>query len=95
MSADVHDSERASGIDPDVDLGVPTQRREFAGHPLDVLGAIAVGGVIGTEARCSIGLAWPHGPGGWPWAPLLINISGCLLIGVLMVVITELRGNGW
>lgn len=86
MSAEVpHDPERTSGIDPDV----PARRRELAGHPLDVLGAIAVGGVIGTEARYGIGLVWPHGPSGWPWATLLINVSGCLLIGALMVVITE------
>ncbi|HEY4420134.1 MAG TPA: CrcB family protein [Pseudonocardia sp.] len=59
------------------------------GHPLDVLGAIAVGGVIGAEARYVLGVVLPHDPGSWPWATLLENISGCLLIGVLMVVITE------
>ena len=91
MSADIpHDPERVRGIDPDVDTGVPKQRRELAGHPLEVLGAIAVGGPIGTEARYGIGLVWPHSSSGWPWATLLINLSGCLLIGVLMVVITEL-----
>ena len=84
------DPDRAGEIDPDVDLAVPTQRRELAGHPLDVLGVIAVGGVVGAEARYGIGVALPHGIGGWPWATLLINVSGCLLIGVLMVVITEL-----
>ena|ERR1700754_2941428 len=90
MTTDVpNDPERANGVDPDVDMHVQAQRRELAGHPLDVLGAIAVGGVIGAEARYGIGLAWPHGPSGWPWATLLINVSGCLLIGVLMVVITE------
>jgi CrcB protein len=91
VSADVPpDPDGASGVDPDVDVGAPPRRRELAGQPLDVLGAIAVGGVIGAEARYGLGLAWPHGPGGWPWATLLINVSGCLLIGVLMVVITDL-----
>jgi fluoride exporter len=80
----------AGGVSPDVDLAVPRQRRELAGHALDVLGVIAVGGVLGAEARYGIGVALPHGVGGWPWATLLINVSGCLLIGVLMVVITEL-----
>ncbi|MFD1521391.1 CrcB family protein [Pseudonocardia yunnanensis] len=90
MDADVPlDPDETSSVDPDVDAGAPLWRRELAGHPLDVLGAIAVGGVIGTEARYGIGLAWPHAPSGWPWATLLINLSGCLLIGVLMVVITE------
>ncbi len=91
MSAEVPpDPDGPTGIEPDVDVGVPAQPRKLAGHPLDVLGSIAAGGVIGAEARYGIGLALPHGTGGWPWATLLINISGCLLIGVLMVVITEL-----
>jgi CrcB protein len=90
MSADVpHDPDGAGGVDPDLDVVTPAQRRELAGHPLDVLGVIAAGGVIGAEARYGLGLALPHGTGGWPWATLLINVSGCLLIGVLMVVITE------
>ena len=77
-------------VDPDVDLGVPAQRREFAPpHRAAVLAAIAVGGVAGAEARYGLGLAVPHGPGQWPWATLLINVSGCLLIGVLMVVLLE------
>jgi CrcB protein len=84
------DSDVAGGVDADVDPAVPTQRRELAGHPLDVLGVIAAGGVVGAEARYGVGLALPHGVGGWPWATLLINVSGCLLIGVLMVAITEL-----
>jgi CrcB protein len=77
-------------VDPDVELAVPAERREPATHPLDVLGAIAAGGVLGAEARYGLGLLLPHGAAGWPWATLLVNVSGCLLIGVLMVVITEL-----
>jgi fluoride exporter len=55
----------------------------------DVLAAIAAGGVLGAEARFGISLALPYRAGGWPWATLLINASGCLLIGVLMVAVTE------
>jgi fluoride exporter len=55
-----------------------------------VLAVIAVGGVVGAEARYGLGVAIPHDPGRWPWATLLINVSGCLLIGVLMVVLLEL-----
>lgn len=75
--------------DPGVGLTAPARRWEFLGHPLDILGAIAAGGVIGAEARYGIGLALPHAPSGWPLATLLINFSGCLLIGVLMAMITE------
>jgi CrcB protein len=61
------------------------------GYRVDVLGVIAAGGVLGAEARYAVGVLLPHAPGTWPWATQLINFSGCLLIGVLMVVITELR----
>ncbi|MBW0106459.1 fluoride efflux transporter CrcB [Pseudonocardia sp. KRD291] len=54
-----------------------------------VLGAVALGGVIGAEARYGLDLAWPHTPDRFPWSTLVINVSGCLLMGVLMVVITE------
>jgi CrcB protein len=73
-----------------VDLRVPVQRWELAGHRLDVLGAIALGGILGAEARYGLSVALPHASGAWPWATLLTNLSGCLLIGVLMAVITEL-----
>lgn len=77
-------------VDPDVDLADPVERREIAGpRRYAVLGAIALGGVLGAEARYGLGLLLPHRAGDWPWATLLTNASGCLLIGVLMVVITE------
>jgi CrcB protein len=77
-------------VDPDIDLDVPEQRRELtAPGGAAVLVAIAVGGIIGAEARYGLGLAWPHATDGWPWSTLVINTSGCLLIGVLMVLITE------
>jgi CrcB protein len=80
----------ADEVDPEVDLADPVERREIAGpRTYQVLGAIAVGGVVGAEARYGLGVLVPHQAGGWPWATLLTNVSGCLLIGVLMVVITE------
>jgi fluoride exporter len=57
---------------------------------VDVLAVIAAGGAIGAEARFGVGLLLPHPVGAWPWSTLLVNLSGCVLIGVLMVVITEL-----
>ncbi len=78
-------------VDPDVDLGVPAQRREFAPpRQVAVLGVIAAGGVAGAEARYGLGVAFPAGPGQWPWATSVVNVSGCVLIGVLMVTLLEL-----
>ena len=77
-------------VDPDVDDADPVERPEAAGPRLHaVLGAIAVGGVVGAEARYGLGVLLPHRADEWPWATLLTNVSGCLLIGVLMVVIVE------
>ncbi len=59
---------------------------------MKVLAAVAAGGVLGAEARFGLGVLLPHAPGAWPWATLLVNTSGCVLIGVLMVVLTELGG---
>lgn len=73
--------------DSDVDLHDARQRREL--HP-DVLIAIAVGGALGACARYGIGLAFPSGPTGFPWATFWVNVSGCFLIGILMVFVTDL-----
>jgi CrcB protein len=50
---------------------------------------IAVGGAMGALARYGIGLLLPTPPGRFPWGTFLINVSGCLLIGVLMVLVTD------
>ncbi|MEU9082983.1 CrcB family protein [Streptomyces sp. NPDC048357] len=76
----------AEAIDPDVDLHVPAQRGEPRGR---VLAAVAAGGAVGAVARYGVALLWPAGPGAFPWATLWINTSGCALIGVLMVLISE------
>jgi CrcB protein len=47
--------------------------------------AAALGGVLGALARWGVGLALPAT--GWPWATLAVNLSGCLLIGVLLAVL--------
>ncbi|MBB2938195.1 CrcB protein [Amycolatopsis bartoniae] len=74
-------------VDPDVSLAVPQQRRELRDHPAAVLGAIALGGALGALARYGVGELLPHASGGWPWSTLLVNVSGCLAIGVLMALI--------
>jgi CrcB protein len=76
-------------VDPDVDLHVPAQQRQRTWDPA-VLGAIAAGGVVGAEARYGMSVWLPHQRGQWAGSTWLVNISGCFLIGVLMIVITEL-----
>ena len=61
--------------------------------PLAVLGAIAAGGALGAVARYSVTVALPHGPGDFPLSTFLIDVSGCLLIGTLVVLLTEVMGR--
>jgi fluoride exporter len=50
-------------------------------------GYAALGGVLGALARWAVAEALPQTPGAWPWATFLVNVTGCLLIGVLLAVL--------
>lgn len=78
-----------SGTEPGLEPAEPCPRWREP-RLSTVVAVVAVGGLVGAEARYALGLALPHGPTQWPWSTLLINTTGCVLIGVLMVVITEL-----
>lgn len=56
---------------------------------LDVLAVIAAGGVVGSLGRWGIASALPHRGTGYPWATFLENVTGCLLLGVLMWFVVE------
>lgn len=77
-------------VDPDVDLVDPPRKVPARGGESAVLGVIAIGGVIGAEARYGVGLLIPHPPGTFGWSTVLINATGCALLGCLMVVVLEL-----
>jgi fluoride exporter len=76
-------------IDADVDLHVPEERAELRPSPWPVLAAISAGGVLGALARHGLNVAWPHPAGGFAWSTFVENMSGCLLIGALMTLITS------
>jgi CrcB protein len=75
-------------VDSDIDLrqARPTRRRV---GDAPILAVIAAGGAFGASARYLIGQAWPTPAGAFPWATLVINVAGCALIGVLMVLVTD------
>lgn len=54
-----------------------------------VLSAIALGGGLGAVSRYGIARWLPTEQGHFPWGTFTVNVLGCLLIGVLMVLITE------
>lgn len=52
---------------------------------------VAAGGALGALARYVVLTAWPAPPGGFPLSTFAVNVAGCLLIGVLMVLVGEAR----
>ncbi|MFF8034441.1 MULTISPECIES: fluoride efflux transporter CrcB [unclassified Streptomyces] len=56
-----------------------------------VIAAVALGGGLGAAARYGVSLLWPTPATGFPWATLAVNTAGCAAIGVLMVIVTDVR----
>jgi CrcB protein len=55
----------------------------------------ALGGALGALARWAVAGALPHSPGSWPWSTLLINVTGCLLLGALFAVLAARVPEPW
>ncbi|WP_017595232.1 fluoride efflux transporter CrcB [Nocardiopsis potens] len=89
MSGTAGEPAEPGGIDPDVDLHDRGQARELPDAPWAVLSVIAAGGAIGGAARYAASVLLPTAPGEFPVATFLVNVSGCLLIGVLMVLVAR------
>ncbi|WP_186780062.1 fluoride efflux transporter CrcB [Streptomyces salinarius] len=75
--------------DPDVDLRVPAQRRQSWREQLPIVAVVALGGGIGAAARYAASLLWPVATDDFPWTTLCVNAIGCAVIGVFMVVISD------
>ncbi len=68
----------------------PRARRAVRSQ-VPVVGAVAVGGGVGAAARYAALVWWPTPAGSFPWTILWVNVLGCAVIGVLMVIVTEAR----
>jgi CrcB protein len=66
-----------------------TVGRSRAGVGWPVLVVISAGGVAGALARDGLTEAFPHVADQFAWATFGINLSGCLFIGVLMVLVSD------
>lgn len=61
-----------------------------------LLAVIAAGGAIGSVGRYAVGLALPHGVGGFPWPTFVVNVTGSFAMGVLVVwVLTMTDPHPW
>jgi len=63
-----------------------TSRRPLA--TTDEVVAVALGGVVGALLRAGVSTAIPHDqPSSWPWATFVVNLVGCLVLGVVLDVV--------
>ena len=61
-----------------------------------LLAAVAAGGVLGSLGRYAEGLALPHVSGAFAWSTFLVNVTGSLAMGVLVVwVLSMARPHPW
>jgi CrcB protein len=56
--------------------------------------AVALGGAAGGPARAGLSLAIPTHAGQFPWAILVINVLGAVLIGTLLAVVALIPNGG-
>jgi len=54
-----------------------------------VLALVAAGGALGSLARFGVSEALPASGAGFPWATFLVNVTGCFLLGLLMVLVLD------
>jgi len=52
-----------------------------------------VGGAAGTLARAALAAAWPVTPGSWPWATLIANVAGTLILAGVSARLAEGRAR--
>ncbi len=81
-------------IDPDIDFDAGVGSGAHGGRSgtwrdgeAAVLCVISAGGVLGAVVRYEASLAWPTAAGAVPWTTLTVNVAGCALIGVLLVLV--------
>lgn len=74
----------------DTGTGTPVRAARHHGQA-PVVAAVAVGGAIGATARYAASVLWPAQTGGFPWTTFWVNVTGCAVIGVFMVLVTEAR----
>ncbi|HQR80328.1 MAG TPA: CrcB family protein [Actinomycetota bacterium] len=72
--------------------GVPRAPGLAGQRAWDVPLVIAAGGALGGGARELLNLGLPGA--GFPWATLIANVTGCFLLGLLMVFLLEVWRPG-
>jgi CrcB protein len=80
-------------VDPDAPAAGPAGTKSGLRGVVDdpvALVAVFIGGFFGTLGRYEFSLAWPERVRTFPVTTFIVNVSGALLIGVILTTILEL-----
>ncbi|MFF1636142.1 fluoride efflux transporter CrcB [Streptomyces sp. NPDC058246] len=75
--------------EPGTPFRVPARRASPWHGQGPVVAMVALGGALGATARYGAAQLWPGETGGFPWTTFWVNVIGCAVIGVFMVLITD------
>lgn len=70
-------------------LGGRPRLRDIVREHRDILVAVAAGGVVGSLGRWGLGELLPHDLGGFAWSTFTVNVTGALLLGLLMALMVD------
>jgi CrcB protein len=65
--------------------------RVFVRGDAGLLGAVATGGVVGSLGRYGVGLTLPHAARTFPWSTVVVNVTGSMAMGLLVVWVLSMR----
>ena len=72
-----------------------TYGEQVEGRDAAATGVVGVGGVLGGLARYGVDELLPWQGPGFPWATFIVNVAGCVTIGVVLVVLLEGPTAAW
>ncbi|GAB2970654.1 fluoride efflux transporter CrcB [Streptomyces pseudoechinosporeus] len=76
-------------VDGPAEFGASVPRPSVWHGQAPIVAVVAAGGALGATARYGASLIWPTQTGAFPWTTLWVNAVGCAVIGVFMVVISD------
>ncbi len=56
---------------------------------------VAAGGIVGSLARWFLSLIIPTSRAGFPWATLITNYAGSILLAIVIVIVTHHESPRW
>ena len=82
-------------INPDIEFGMDDRPGAAVKRPREyhaqmaIVVAVGIGGVFGAVARYAVSLGIPTTTTGFPWSTFVVNVTGSVVLGLLLVVLVE------